>query len=366
MFQGLLSGGNPQSQPKQGGGMLSKFFSPEMLPAYAAMMGGGTVGQQMQGFGMGAANAMQMRRQDQEQQAMKFQEQEQQNKALAFLDQNAPQYADAVRAGVLKPYDAYAQALKEQMRAPTAPDLVELYDPETGMPYKATFNPQTGQFDRVGGVKAPSGMLVQTGPDGGVTVAQGPGAMKRAQFGSIPQGYELIETPEGAQMRPIPGGPADTASNDKAMADNNRQTAFVVRDAIQRVREKINKGGMFNLPEVGVIGSRLAGINTEATDVANSIKTIEGSVAFDRLQRMREASPTGGALGAVSERELDLLKAAMGSLSNQSSAADLNRTLDFIDSVMAKFEAYPGGEGQMTAPTLPRGQTSSGIQWSIE
>jgi hypothetical protein len=33
---------------------------------------------------------------------------------------------------------------------------------------------------------------------------------------------------------------------------------------------------------------------------------------------------------------------------------------------MAKFEAYPGGEGQMTAPTLPRGQTSSGIQWSIE
>lgn len=35
-----------------------------------------------------------------------------------------------------------------------APQLVELYDEQTGQPYKAAYNPMTGGFDRVGGVKS--------------------------------------------------------------------------------------------------------------------------------------------------------------------------------------------------------------------
>jgi hypothetical protein len=54
------------------------------------------------------------------------------------------------------------------------PKVVELYDETTGQPYKATYNSQTKQYDRVGGVKAPSGMQITTNPDGTVSVTQGP------------------------------------------------------------------------------------------------------------------------------------------------------------------------------------------------
>lgn len=57
-----------------------------------------------------------------------------------------------------------------------APDLVELFDDVTGLPYKATFNPETGAFDRVGGVKAPSGTQLSVDPStGAVTFQQGSG-----------------------------------------------------------------------------------------------------------------------------------------------------------------------------------------------
>jgi hypothetical protein len=54
------------------------------------------------------------------------------------------------------------------------PKVVELYDEKTGQPYKATYNSQTKQYDRIGGVKAPSGMQITTNPDGTVSVTQGP------------------------------------------------------------------------------------------------------------------------------------------------------------------------------------------------
>lgn len=59
--------------------------------------------------------------------------------------------------------------------AAQAPDLVELFDETTGLPYKAQWNPATGGFERVGGVKAPTGGLtVTTDPETGLTtVTQG-------------------------------------------------------------------------------------------------------------------------------------------------------------------------------------------------
>lgn len=54
-----------------------------------------------------------------------------------------------------------------------APQIVELFDDQTGQPYKARWNEETGQFDRVGGVKAPSGTQLSVGADGTVTMTQG-------------------------------------------------------------------------------------------------------------------------------------------------------------------------------------------------
>jgi len=46
-------------------------------------------------------------------------------------------------------------------------------------------------------------------------------------------------------------------------------------------------------------------------DLAANIQTLEAEFAFGALQAMRDASKTGGALGQVTERELDLLKSSI-------------------------------------------------------
>lgn len=186
-------------------------------------------------------------------------------------------------------------------------------------------------------------------------------------IGTIPQGFQAIQDPQtGAyRMERIPGGPEDQSANKAAQFEQERQKATTARTAIQSIRDKIDNGGMFDLPEVGVIGSRLSGINQEATDVKNSLATLQSIVSFDRLQAMREASPTGGALGAVSERELALLQSSLGALSQDSSPEQLRQTLDFIDGVMAKFEAYPT-TAKNASPGTGQGRTSSGITFTVE
>jgi hypothetical protein len=54
-----------------------------------------------------------------------------------------------------------------------APNIVELFDEATGQPYKAKWNEETGDYERVGGVKARSGMSLTTNPDGTVTLTEG-------------------------------------------------------------------------------------------------------------------------------------------------------------------------------------------------
>jgi len=66
---------------------------------------------------------------------------------------------------------------------------------------------------------------------------------------------------------------------------------------------------------------------TPAHDLRESLKPIIGEAAFGRLQEMREASKTGGALGQVSEKELALLEASMGALSSSQTESQFRANL---------------------------------------
>jgi hypothetical protein len=74
-------------------------------------------------------------------------------------------------------------------------------------------------------------------------------------------------------------------------------------------------------PEAGVRGAAMANLkffsSQEAVNVEEALTPIRTTVAFDRLQRMRDASKTGGALGQVSNIELNLLINSMESLNNR-------------------------------------------------
>lgn len=53
---------------------------------------------------------------------------------------------------------------------------------------------------------------------------------------------------------------------------------------------------------------------TDARALNNYLSTIKANIGFDKLQQMRDNSPTGGALGQVSEFENKLLQAVNGAL----------------------------------------------------
>jgi hypothetical protein len=53
---------------------------------------------------------------------------------------------------------------------------------------------------------------------------------------------------------------------------------------------------------------------TEGLALENYVKQIQANLAFDRLQQMRDSSKTGGALGQVSNIELELLKSSLTAL----------------------------------------------------
>lgn len=59
---------------------------------------------------------------------------------------------------------------------------------------------------------------------------------------------------------------------------------------------------------------------TNARELSNYVTTIRSNLAFDRLQKMREESETGGALGQVSNIELKLLESSVAALDPASSS----------------------------------------------
>lgn len=177
--------------------------------------------------------------------------------------------------------------------------------------------------------------------------------MGNSEFGTIPPGYELFTDEQGnRRMRPIAGGPAareielqerenDALGAARSTQQESKETT-ITRD-VDRLVSMIDQGGLFNLPETGIVGGALGGlgVNQEAVDFKNTLAGIQSAVAFDRLQQMREASKTGGALGAVSERELDLLMSAYGALQQNTSGPMLKENLLTIKRIMTKIENDP-------------------------
>ena len=78
----------------------------------------------------------------------------------------------------------------------------------------------------------------------------------------------------------------------------------------------------------GAVMSRLAG--SEAVDLNANLETITAVLGFDQLQAMRDASPTGGALGQVSERELIALQSTVASLRQDQSPAQLRANIEKV------------------------------------
>jgi hypothetical protein len=75
---------------------------------------------------------------------------------------------------------------------------------------------------------------------------------------------------------------------------------------------KIAKEGTLATGITGAVTSKVPG--SPAYNLRKRLDTVKANLGFDRLQQMRDASPTGGALGSITERELERLEATLTNL----------------------------------------------------
>ena len=77
--------------------------------------------------------------------------------------------------------------------------------------------------------------------------------------------------------------------------------------------------------------------NPLATDLDGTLETIRANAGFDKLQEMRDNSPTGGAVGQVSNIELRGLQSAWGNVQRSQSEEQLDRNLDAFEKRYAQM-----------------------------
>jgi hypothetical protein len=123
-----------------------------------------------------------------------------------------------------------------------------------------------------------------------------------------------------------------------AMAGRSSQNIMRVVGQVEKNAQKAFTTGF-----TGSIVGAVPG--TEAFNLNQNLKTLRANAAFDTLQNMRNNSPTGGALGAISEKELALLESAYTNLENSQTYDQFVQNLEAFKaqnaaSLQAMTDAY--------------------------
>lgn len=208
-------------------------------------------------------------------------------------------------------------------------------------------------------------------PQGGNAPAGGPvyGAPAKPDTPPAPKTTYRDLSPEEVAQRGLPAGVYQISSEgnlSKVSDANKAEDPRVKQDTISKLRrtiDNIDKVAMDALDnggwgETGMTGAIMSGVPGSASyDLRGDIKTIDANSAFDALSAMRNASPTGGALGSITEKELDLLKSSVANLDpNKSSGA-------FIGSLAEAKRAYLDMLGKLDPNAVAEYKSKPGIRF---
>jgi hypothetical protein len=175
-------------------------------------------------------------------------------------------------------------------------------------------------------------------------------------------GKRLAEADVMKLMAKTPGTPeyervkkeARAADAEKSKTRSATESAMSTYDAILNAEKKVGFWG------TGLTGQVLSNIGgTDARNLDKALEPIRANLAFDRLQRMRNESVTGGALGQVAVREIELLMDSMSSLDQAQGEGELKYSLDKVKNHYTKYlnamsEAVKSGEFQNPPPEFAK------------
>lgn len=186
---------------------------------------------------------------------------------------------------------------------------------------------QGGQWKTI----ADSSMDKPDGPDkpaAPVRIDTPNGPMWVAPPSSVPAGSAVPVT--GPDGKPLQSKLSAKEADDAEKAVRRNQGAMESANfVIGQVREAIDKVGVTTAGPMGAVLRSVPG--TKAFDLNKTVDSIKANIGFDTLQAMREASPTGGALGQVAVQELTMLQAARGSLDTAQSPDQILKALYGIE-----------------------------------
>lgn len=172
--------------------------------------------------------------------------------------------------------------------------------------------------------------------DGENKISQiGGGGVTINNEGTIPAGYQAIRDAEGrvTSIQPIPGSPAalemEQALKTRETQGGRKETATdVITNAASEAR-KLIKSGTMTTGTIGRIASNLT--ESDAAELRRQVDVLKSNATIENLTAMRQASPTGGALGSVTEKEGAMLAAAAG-------AIDPNAGKDQVEKQLENYE----------------------------
>lgn len=207
----------------------------------------------------------------------------------------------------------------------------------------------TYQQNRLTGKIAPLGGGGQT-----INVNNNPSAPFGQDGGDLPIGGGTKGKEEaivrGFDGKPIvvPGSKAQLYNKTKnSIEDLSFQNDLIVED-ISRALQLADTA--FTTGFTGSIAKGVPG--TPAFDLAKVLDGIKANVGFDKLQNMRDNSPTGGALGQVSEWELVLLQSVLGSLEQSQTKEQFVYNLDRLQKVKAEGDRRRRSAFEQDFPAL--------------
>lgn len=126
-------------------------------------------------------------------------------------------------------------------------------------------------------------------------------------------------------------------------ASSGYEKAKSIRSQIEEAKQLV--GGLTTTGIVGMTTGVVPG--TPAYDLSRKLETILANVGFDRLQQMREESPTGGALGQVAVQELVALQNSIASLNQGQTKEQLIKNLDRVDKSYQRLEEAMRKDAEM-------------------
>ncbi|WP_127524081.1 hypothetical protein [Mesorhizobium sp. Z1-4] len=321
---------------------LKDILAPEIaLPMAGAMFMGETPQQsfggalQMAGLGFG------QKRQEREETTRR-------NKTAELLRKSNPELLPWLEAGAISPVDAF-NAIRASGKTDLTDDLKE-YQYAIGQGYQGSFTQYMTEMRKAGAT-----------------------TVDARQMGTVPPGYRAEYDEQGrvVQMVLIPGGPAAAEVEAAEGQSNARMDAAMtasdtVTQAAQRARtavgnQNFGSGGTTAVAKIPIVGPL-----TDSAEVVRQTDVLKSLAAAENLNAMRQSSPTGGALGNVTEKELKLLQDKSGAL-DPNSPTFIRDLEDYERTLLRTIHGREVGDAIFEQTRRQGGnRTFSGVQWSVE